>query len=246
MAEAQIWDAFRSFLTTVTETATGFLRDESQCQTLARHLPVVDALNPEGTVGALRAYFTQVPAHWNAINRLDHSLLVNVLDLGGGGCMDFRVIMEPFSKLGPVPHGNVWLALVQLAHTVNPANVNLAECQSFIRSQMATDGTAGAAAGIQLPAPAQLESVMGSIVNAFPGLQDCMSQIMSGDTGNGPDDVNAIVDRVQSVLVQPLLASLRSSNPDAPDLSPAISKILDGFRGLNAAISPGAGSNMDM
>jgi hypothetical protein len=244
MTDAQIWDAFRAFLTAVTQTASGHLRDEAQCQALTASLPNPDALSPEGVVAALRGYFTQVPAHWNAINRLDHNLLVNAVDLGGGVQLDVRAVLDPFSKLGPVPHGNVWLALVQLAHTVNPVNINLAACQSFIRSQMQGEG---AALGIQLPQPAQLESVMGSIVQAFPGLQDCISQIMSGDASNGPDDVNAIVDRVQNVLVQPLLASLRSSNPDAPDLTPAITKILDGFRGLNAAIGgTTGGAHMDM
>lgn len=239
MTDAQIWDAFRAFLTAVMQTATGHLRDEARCQELAQSLPNADALNPEGAVAALRAYFTQVPAHWNAVNRLDHNLLVNAVDLGGGVRLDLRAVLDPFSKLGPVPHGSVWLSLVQLAHAANPTNINLADCQSFIRSQMPGEG----ALGIQLPQPAQLESVMGSIVKAFPGLQDCMSQIMSGDPNAGPDDVNAIVDRVQNVLVQPLLASLRSSNPDAPDLAPAISKILDGFRGLNEAIGPNAGGS---
>lgn len=46
-----------------------------------------------------------------------------------------------------------------------------------------------------------------------------------------------MVDQVQNVLLGPILDNIKSANPNAPDIAPAIGQILNGFRGLNAAIS---------
>ena len=50
-------------------------------------------------------------------------------------------------------------------------------------------------------------------------------------------DLNVVVDQVQNVLLGPLMQNLRAQNPDAPDITPALTQILDGFRGLNAIVS---------
>ena len=69
------------------------------------------------------------------------------------------------------------------------------------------------------------------------GLQDCVSNILQKRDATGEEDLNQVVDQVQHVLLGPIMDNIRQSNPNAPDIAPAIGQILAGFRGLNAAIS---------
>jgi hypothetical protein len=69
---------------------------------------------------------------------------------------------------------------------------------------------------------------------------------------NTNPDVDDVVDRVQNVLLGPLMENLRAANPETPDLSPALKQIMDGFRGLNhlmntsASTKPADGDEVEM
>lgn len=46
--------------------------------------------------------------------------------------------------------------------------------------------------------------------------------------------MNGIIDQVQNVLLKPIMEGM---GPEGQQLQPAITQILDGFRGLNSAMS---------
>ena len=69
-----------------------------------------------------------------------------------------------------------------------------------------------------------------------------MPPIMQDRPDGSEPDLNGVVDQVQEILLGPMLQSMRSSNPSGPDLAPALGKIMDGFRTLNAAIANPASS----
>lgn len=216
------------------------------------------------TDGALTAYFDQPPAHVVAVNTLDHTQFVCPLSVPGVGSLCLQSILQQFSGRGPVPYGKVWLALLDVAEAANPVQLRTKEGRAYIQQQMAThnDGTDGKGCAPpipgesmqpMMPSSAQLDNLMGTVLSAFPGLQDCISKIVQGvhnNGGSGEPDLNGVVDQtqgrpgfsdvpgvVQNVLLGPLMQNIKSTNPDAPDITPALTQILDGFRGLNAIVA---------
>jgi hypothetical protein len=238
-----VWEAFLAFVQTVLTTADAHPLDDTQRAALRAALNPLCTLKPtDDAVRAVQTFFANVPAHWSAVNGLDHTQFLNPLQIGEH-VIHLRYVMEPFSKMGAPVHGKVWLSLVRLAHAAAPEHIQMEACQSFLCSQMQP---VAAVQSIKPPLPGQLESVMANIMGAFPGLQECMNHIMSPNPAAGPDDLNSVVDRVQDVLVRPLLENLRASNPNAPDISPAIGKILEGFRGLNTVVGVSNTSDVGM
>ena len=188
-----------------------------------------------------------------AVNTLDHTQFVCPLSVSGVGSLCLQSILQQFSGRGPVPYGKVWLALLDVAEAANPAQLRTKEGREYIRQQMASQKVPGPGE-LMLPSSAQLDSLMGTVLNAFPGLQDCISKIVQGahNGGSTEPDLNGVVDQtqgrpgspdvpgaVQNVLLGPLMQNIKTTNPDAPDIAPALTQILDGFRGLNAIVSKG-------
>jgi hypothetical protein len=225
-----MWPQFLVFCETVHRCTQEHLTPE--CATQLQHVltPVVQVVAGEGEP-VLRAYFEQPPSHLAAVNSLDHTLFVN--DLAFSTCsLSLREVMAVFSKV-PGAYGPLWLALLDVAQAANPQGVQADAGRAFIRQQMGS-----VAAQPPTPPPrdtAQLEGILGNLIGAFPGLQDCMSQIMS--VREGETDITQVVEKIQDVLLKPIMDGMRASNPSAPDIEPAISQILAGFRGLNSAIA---------
>jgi hypothetical protein len=186
---------------------------------------------------ALIDYFDQPPTHIAAVNALDHSQFVNPLTIPGVGTLCLRSMLELFSHQGPGPYGQVWLSLLDIAEKANPNQIRAQEGRDYIQTQMSITATPPTVPPI--PSAAQLDTIMGSVLNAFPGLQECIGKIVQGaSTGPGGEaDLNNVVDQVQNVLLGPLLQNIKSANPGAPDISEPLAQILNGFRGLNAVVS---------
>ena len=177
---------------------------------------------------AIIAYFDQPPAHVAAVNSLDHSQFLNPLNIPGAGAICLRTVLETFSRKGPIPYGSMWLPLLDVAEKANPSQVRAREGREYIQQQMAVTTIPSA------PSAQQLDNIMGSVLSAFPGLQECVGKIVQGtNSGSGihsprmvvcsrETDLNVVVDQVQNVLLGPLMQNLRAQNPDAPDITPAL------------------------
>ena len=178
------------------------------------------------------------------MNALDHSQFVHPLSLPGGGVLCLRTVLDAFSRQGPIPYGRVWLQLLDVAEKANPSQVRAREGKEYIQQQMALSSLPNSPQPVEvprMPSSAQLDDIMGSVLNAFPGLQACIGKIVQGaSNGNGGEaDLNSVVDQVQNVLLGPLMQNIKATNPDAPDISGPLAQILNGFRGLNAVVTAG-------
>ena len=224
-------------------------RNEPLVQQLTQTFSALTPAHGPSVEEALVGYFDQPPAHIAAVNALDHSQFVNALVLHGVGTLCLRTILEIVSRQGPIPYGRVWLSLLQVAERANPTQVRSREGREYIMQQMAMVPSQPQPQGTAppMPSPAQLDNIMGSVLSAFPGLQDCIGKIIQGASqGNGGEaDLNSVVDQVQNVLLGPLLQNTKSTNPDAPDISEPLSQILNGFRGLNSIVAAGNKGSTD-
>lgn len=233
---------------------------------------------------ALRAFFTEVPAHIAAVNNLDHTQFVNPLCFG-----PVRValgdVLAPFKALGLGPYGDAWLRLLDVAEAAGPGTFpDTGSARQYIRMRQEqtaaglpserfnglvacarhpppshSDGcpnaavpggvVAGATGGDDpfggalgvIPSSEQLEGILQSVLGAFPGMRDCVSQLVASAEAAGSagteGSMNAVVDQVQRLLTGPLLSGLqRQTGASDERLRPCIQQILDGFRGLNAAL----------
>ena len=136
----------------------------------------------------------------------------------------------------PVLYGRVWLPLLDVAEIANPSQIRAKEGRDFIQQQMSLTPVAPPA----MPSMEQLDGILKSVLGGFPGLQECIGKIVQGATPSDPNkeaDLNDVVDQVQNVLVGPLMKNFQASNPECPDITPALKQILDGFRGLNALMT---------
>ena len=233
---ADVWTQFTAFCDTLLRTAEEHMKDEAARASLAQHVTPARNAVPVSGAAAIVAFFEHPPAHRAAVNALDHTQFVQSMTLCEGISLPLRDIMEAFSKLGPVPYGTVWLALLDVAEA-SGVQGHLAACRDYIRQQMSPP-TAGPL--VNIPNNAQLESLLSTILGGFPGLQECVNKIVTSQEerpGGGEAALNEVVDKVQEVLLGPILGNIRQANPDAPDVGPAIRNILEGFRGLNAAIA---------
>ena len=212
------------------------MADEGQKQSLQNMFQPLTIPDREAvTEAAIRAYFDQPPAHIAAVNSLDHNQFLHPLVVPNVCSIPLREVLEAFSCLGPIPYGRVWLSLLDVAELANPAQVRTAEGRAYIQKQINHSITTVPTGP---PSMEQLDNIMKSVLGGFPGLQDCLGKIVQGSNdGSGEADLNDVVDQVQNVLVGPLMQSLQASNPNCPDISPALKQILDGFRGLNAIVT---------
>ena len=237
MASPTLWTAFQTFCDTVLRVGASHAADPQCTEQLREVLAPAQALAAAEGEPVLRAYFESPPSHVAAVNTLDHTLFAN--DLVFPTCsLSLRQMLGAFSHL-PVAYGPLWLALLDVAQLANPQGVQTDAGRHYIVQQMAAGAGAGVvAAPSPGPAGPNLEGILGNILGAFPGLQDCVNKILANrDTGAPETDLNQVVHQVQTVLLGPVLESMKVNNPNGPDIGPAITQILAGFRGLNAAIA---------
>ena len=234
-----IWPCFLTFCDMLLRSAKEHLPDQACQENLHSVLMPVTQVTASDGEPVLRSYFEQPPSHVAAVNSLDHTLFTN--DLVFPACtLSLRQAMSVFSNI-PRAYGPLWLALLDVAQLANPDGVQADAGRKYIQQQLGVMVTPASGGG---GGTAQLEGMLGSILGAFPGLQDCMSKIMASRDGSAPEaDLNQVVDQVQNVLLGPILENMRATNPTAPDIGPAISQILSGFRGLNSAIASSIGSS---
>lgn len=221
------------------------------------------ALGPPEGPGerALQMFFTEVPAHISAVSNLDHSQFVNPLCLSPAVRINLCNVLAPFKALGLGVYGDVWLRLLDVAEAAGPGTFqNTGSAREYIRirqQQVQVDALppdAGLApprdpfsGGVSMPSPAQLDGVLQTVLGAFPGLRDSVSQIVASaeaaDAAGGgvQGSMNAVVDHVQQLLTGPLLQGLQQQTGSSGDqLKTCIMQIMDGFRGLNTALVSGA------
>jgi len=120
-----IWDGFMAFVEAVLATAAVHVGNEAHRSYIQDALKPVPSMRSEASAFAIKVFFANVPAHWAAVNGLDHMQFVRPLYLGGNYQIRLCSLLDPFSKLGPVPHGQVWLPLVRLAHSVMPGQIDI-------------------------------------------------------------------------------------------------------------------------
>ena len=231
-AGSPLWARFLVFCDAVQRYAGDHLSDPACVEQLRGVLTPVAQMAPGDGEPVLRSFFEQPPSHIAAVNSLDHTLFAN--DLVFAACtLSLRQVMAAFCNI-PKAYGPLWLLLLDVAEAANPEGVQADAGRAYIQQQLG--GLVGGAPAA--PNPAQLEGMLGSILGAFPGLQECVSKIMTTREGGSAEaDLNQVVDQVQSVLLGPILENMKANNPTAPDIGPAITQILSGFRGLNAAIA---------
>lgn len=224
-----LWARFLSFLDAVSRCmASGQVSmTDDQRTSLQGGIATVRQLDGGADCeAALRAYFDQPPAHLVAVNTLDHSQFVLPLRFPAAGVQfPLRDVLALFSSV-PQAYADLWMALLDVAQLAN-GTLNCEAGREYIRAQATTaPGTAAA--------PPSLDSLLGGVLSAFPGFQDCMSRMTTAQASR--EDLGGMMDQMQNIIMGPVMESIRASNPDAPDIGPAITQILEGFRSLNAAI----------
>ena len=180
--------AFKTFQDTVVGLANQYIQDEAK-RTAAGAM-FAPFSNPDVgpiTESALRAYFEQPPAHVAAVNSLDHAQFVNPLVVPNVASVPLRDILGEFSALGPVPYGTVWLALLDVAEIANPVGIRTKESRDYVRQQMNSPNHA-----LSIPSAPQLDSIMSSILSAFPMVLVCYRV----SCGPGTMRYHAEIDRV--------------------------------------------------
>lgn len=229
---ASLCERFRLLCDTVARAAEETLPDgEARVQireVVLRCRQVDDA----GMEASVRGYFQHPPAHAAAVTSLDHTQFVAPLVLAGGVAFPMRDVLGAFCSL-PAAYGAVWLAVLDVAEGTG---MGCAAARSYIRQQI---GSASSTPAATPPTAPPLHNVMGTILGAFPGLQECMDQITQGGGAAGAGGSEDVVGRVQDIILGPVLESIRASNPGAPDVGPAVAKIMEGFRSLNAVLMSG-------
>jgi hypothetical protein len=125
---------------------------------------------------ALRRFFRTPAAHIVAVNNLDYSQFVNVLCVLGVN-MPLCDIMGSFSTMGAKVYGRLWLALLDVADIANPDDVRSESARGYIHSQMKSEQqpvvshtSSTSIPSAMFPGVGQLEGIMGTVMNAFPGL----------------------------------------------------------------------------
>jgi hypothetical protein len=230
-----IWSHFLSFLDVLVRSVeTTTLGDPERTElirlTKAARLPGGPACEV-----VLRTYFDQPPAHAVAVNTLDHSQFLIPVALPG--CpFPLREVLAAFSHV-PIIYSDLWpgrrcgpwprrrLALLDVAECSNAcAALNCSAGREYIRAQRAAD----TAPLVALPS---MDGLLGGVLAAFPGFQECMARIVGAQGSNRPEDVGAMMDQMQSIIMGPVMDSIRTANPDAPDIGPAVSKLLLGQAG---------------
>lgn len=227
------------FCDTVLTTGKEFLDPSVVQQLESLLLPLKTSPVPNHYEDSIRSYFTDCPAHLAAINTLDHSQFVNPLVLGDH-TVHLSEILDAFSSKGPKAFGAIWLALLELAHHANPSGFDISQGKAYISDRMnSIVVSAGSSNNIARSAP-PLDGMIQTLLSSFPGLQDCMGQILTYTTTNqsNPDQFDGLLHQVQGSILKPLMEGMAQNGSPVPDLQPAISQIFDGFRGLNAALSP--------
>ena len=64
-----------------------------------------------------------------------------------------------------------------------------------------------------------------------------MARLITPATPGG-DDFGGMMEQMQTIILGPIMESIRAANPNGPDIGPAINQIMTGFRALNAAMVP--------
>ena len=221
---------------------------------LAGLRPALAAPAPGGeAAGAacLVAYFVDVPAHRTACVQLDQSMFVHPIPLPGAP-VPLGAILDRLSKLGPVPFGTVWMAVLDLAVACD-AGLDVAGARNYIQQRMSASlvappatpaGAGGLAALGDMPMPnqAQLDGILNAMMNAFPGLGEVVQQVVAPilesvnqpGAANGADGATQVIENLQNTLLKPLLENLGGSGGD---VIPAIGQIVEGFKSLNQALN---------
>lgn len=203
--EAQLlvmWSQWLNFCTTVLTVGKEVLEPSIylQLETLLQSFKQ-DANTHEE---ALRTYFSDCPAHIHAVKTLDHSQFLNPLVLGESR-INLGEILDVFSSKGPQPFGKIWLGLLDLAHAANPNVIDITQGKSFIAERMNTvaiQPTRGLGDG------APLEGILQSLIGSFPGLGDCMNNILQYTAGANPAEPESfenVLQQVQCNVLKPLM-----------------------------------------
>ena len=173
-----VCDRFRAMCDIILHTAETHLPDtetRTQLCDAVRGLVSMDSPMVSSEVeSSVRSFFEQPPAHTAAVNSLDHTQFVAPLALSGGRTLAIRDILSAFSSI-PVAYGTVpgpapqlrgglaaWLAVLDVAEAACPRMMACDAARAYIRQQIG--GPAPSQAG-----PAPLQSVISSILGAFPG-----------------------------------------------------------------------------
>lgn len=263
---AQIWTAWVGFLDGVREMAREYT-SEQECSDIMTGLSqapsasTASVLTPEqksADIDVLLRYW-QIPMHFMAANSLNHCDLSPMLL--SRYSVPLRDIMQLFGRHGKVACGRVWLRLLDVADAANPDTVQSVESRRFIQHEIDQVSTGSVATSAtqqaslmnsgtnnNLPNGFSLDSIVSGALASFPGLADCVQQIISGagllgnattadSSGNGtnPEHMNAVIDQVQDTLLKPILESL-GNNPAVNNIQPAITQIISGFKELNSIL----------
>lgn len=235
-----LWDRWVTFAEGLVAAAAAHLGAE-RSRALADQLRcVVDPTLAAAGEQALRAYFTEVPAHVAAVNNLDHSQLVNPLCLAPHCAVSLREVLTPFKEASVAAYGDVWLRLLDLAEAAAPnAYPNAASAREYIRMRMTDAAITATPAGV---APAtQLDGILQSVFGAFPGLHDCVAQLTAAADAAGGDTtagLGSMFDQVQQLLTGPMMQNLQQQAGAPGDrVQASIAQILEGLRGLGAALT---------
>lgn len=261
-----IWTAWQAFVEGLVSDAAVHL-GPGCAEELVRVLRgTVDpsTVDAAGAERAIQQFFAEVPAHRSAVANLDHTQFTHSLAVGGGS-VNLGAVLASFKEANNMPaYGAAWLRLLDVADAAGAGPT--AAAREYIRMRLAggggpreTGGDGGANPLLgsmmsSLSSPGQLDGILQSIMGAFPGLNECVAQIVSETNAAAANADGApppnIVDRVQAVLTGPLLEGLQQQTGTSPDLlRPCITQVLDGLRGINAVLmgglEPGAAANTD-
>ena len=192
---------------------------------------------PPDLPGTVRDYFA-VPNHYLACGELDYRLFSETIPLCvANNELHIHHILLAFSGTDASRYAMVWLPLLSVAELACPPSAfqSIQSARQHLLTQnhrLVAPTTASSEAG------ADFDRVMQSFLGSFPGLQTMVQQILSGGSGGGGDGLSGILNQVQAMM-QPLLTQA-SSDPNGPDLQPAVQQILQGFSGLTQALAASA------
>lgn len=251
MATTGLWERWTAFAEAAAGAAAAQFGPDN-ARTVAEALGASAAIDRDGGERALRAFFTEVPAHVGAVDNLDHTQFVNPLCLSPACRVSLCDLLAPFKQASVAAYGEVWLRLLDVAEAAGGPGAfgNLESARAYIRLRQQeaaggapAAGAAGAAGDAFLPSPAQLDGVLQAVLGAFPGLRECVSQIAAAaevSAGSPEGALDGVVDQVQRVLTGPLVQTLQAQTGASTDrLQPCIAQILEGLRGLNSALMAG-------
>lgn len=217
MQQERIIGLWHQFLATVHRVA-----GETQNPDVLIRLPQKQ-LDPGVTATMLRSYFC-VPMNCGAVNSLNCKAFGGPIQFAPDVQTDLDAILSSFTGTGP--SAQVWWPLLELAEACNPVGINVDAARLHLQ-QFMPPGTVT----LQKNAPMSsmnLDNILSNVMNAIPHVQDTLSKVINS-TREDPNNMNSVIDHVQTNLLRPLLEGMGNQ----ATLEPAVNQILDGFRGLS-------------